>query len=173
MPSSFYSLQPQNNLPIISSHGNSPLGYHPTFGHYPLTPVPPLHSTEIPSPASSFQPSAPLPTTRTFTPLAPSAIPPTDPSAAPHMESSPPINATPPNFAVRQQQQQDAWHVAITNSGSNRSRGRGGRRARGGRRSVSARAATPSSDFHGSQRTSTSTPSRTHSGTGTPDPAID
>lgn len=100
---SFYSLQPQNNLPIIGSHGNSLFGYHLTFGHYPLTPISPPHSTQIPPSASNFQPSASLPTTRVFALLVTSAIFRTDPSALSHMDSFPPINATLPSFAIRQE----------------------------------------------------------------------
>ena len=159
-------------MPIIGSHGNSLFGYYPTFGNYPLTPIPPPHSTQIPPPAFNFQPSAPLPTTRAFAPLVPSAFPPTDPPALPHMDSFSLINATLPSFAVRQEQQ-DIWYVVVTNSGSNKSQGRGGKRAQGEKRSVSARAGTPSSDFHGSQRTSTFTLSRTYSSVDTSDPAID
>ena len=152
MLSSFYSLQTQNNLPIIGSNGNSSFRYYYTFGHYLLIPIPLPHSTQIPLPASNFQPLVLLPTTRAFAPLAPSAILPTDPPALSYMDSSLPINSTLPSFAVRQEQQ-NTWYIAVTNFRSNKSRGQRRKRAQGGRRSISTRAITPSSDFHSSQQT--------------------
>ena len=103
MPFSFYSLQLQNNLPIILSHGNFLFGYHPTFGHYLLTPILPPYSTQILLPASKFQSLTLLLTIYTFTLLAPSTIPPTDSPILSHMDSFLLINATLPSFAARQE----------------------------------------------------------------------